>query len=105
VSGSTYDVTGELLKGINAGVKELMRLAYRSDQSHAFQNEALMESLYELRELTDRQRITSEAVEDLRLAVQQLGPNARQVMVDLLVGANSSAGVALLLKLLGVPSG
>jgi NTP pyrophosphatase (non-canonical NTP hydrolase) len=101
VNGTVFDVTGDLLREINAGVRDLLRLAYRSDHSEAFQNEALMEALYEVRGLTDRQRITDEALEELRAAVADLAPSARQLFIDFLTGVNASLGAALIAMLLG----
>jgi hypothetical protein len=87
--GETWAIKGDDLQSLKSGIDELLVKADIADDRWAFQNKAMMDTLYELRGLNTASAISDELIGRLVAEVQALKPGVRDEVRDMVTGVGS----------------
>lgn len=88
-AGKVYPLQGDDMRSLRSGIDELLWKADASDDRWAFQNKAMMDTLYELKNLNSATAISSDLIGRLVTEVQGLQPGAQSELRDMVSGVSS----------------
>jgi len=87
--GQKYEVTSTDIRDVKRDVEDLLRLADDNRDQWAFANKALMDSLYDLKNLRSANSVTDGLINELVRAVQDLKPSDREKLEEFVGGLGS----------------
>lgn len=74
----TYELQSDDLTTLRSGVDELLRHAYDDHERWSFANKALMDTLYQLRNLNSATSVNEGLIRQLSVQIQKLDPSTRE---------------------------